>query len=313
MLPPVLQGIASGVVTGCVYALIALSLVIVYKASDVINFAGGEMVMVGGYLGMFALLYFGLPYPLIFLFGALAVFLAGALFDRVVLTRVVGRSMPGQSVLVAMVIATVGLSYVLKGTVRLVPYTEDVRRLPPFSSGKPIFLGPVVLQQQDIVIVAAALAIMLALWGFFNFTMIGKALRATSQNPRAAALVGIPVRLMSMTAWGLAAALAGVAGIPAGAEAAAHPGHGRDRDPGAGRRDHRRVHQPAGMRRRRHPARRDPEPGGHLRFVARDLARAVPGHHDRAAGQAAGTARRQGRRQEGVTCTARHRLRVSRR
>jgi branched-chain amino acid transport system permease protein len=59
----------------------------------------------------------------------------------------------------------------------------------------------------------AALAIMLALWGFFNFTMTGKALRATSQNPRAAALIGIPVRAMSMTAWGLAAALAGVAGI----------------------------------------------------------------------------------------------------
>ena len=133
MLPLVLQGVASGVVTGCVYALIALSLVIVYKSSDVINFAGGEMVMVGGYLGMFALLYLGLPYPLIFVFGALAVFIAGGLFDRVVLTRVVGRSMPGQSVLVAMVIATVGLSYVLKGTVRLVPYTEEVRRLPPFS------------------------------------------------------------------------------------------------------------------------------------------------------------------------------------
>jgi branched-chain amino acid transport system permease protein len=213
MLPLVLQGVASGVVTGCVYALIALSLVIVYKSSDVINFAGGEMVMVGGFLGMFALLYLGLPYPLIFLFGALAVFIVGGLFDRVVLTRVVGRSMPGQSVLVAMVIATVGLSYVLKGTVRLVPYTEEVRRLPPFSSGKPIFLGPVVLQHQDVVIVAAALAIMLALWGFFNFTMTGKALRATSQNPRAAALVGIPVRVMSMTAWGLAAALAAVAGI----------------------------------------------------------------------------------------------------
>src|SRR4030095_12551967 len=118
-----------------------------------------------------------------------------------------------QSVLVAMVIATVGLSYVLKGAVRVVPYTEEVRRLPPFSTGQPIFLGPVVLQHQDVAIVIATIAIMAALWAFFNFTMIGKALRATSQNPRAAALVGIPVRLMSMAGWGLAAALAGVAGI----------------------------------------------------------------------------------------------------
>jgi len=171
------------------------------------------MVMLGGYLGMFALLWLGLPYIFIFPFAALVIFVIGALFDRVVLTRVVGRAIPGQSILVAMIIGTVGLSYVLKGAVRVIPYTEEVRRLPPFSSGAPIFIGPVVLQHQDIAIVVAAVAIMAALWAFFSFTLIGKALRATSQNPRAAALVGIPVRVMSMTAWGLAAALAGVAGI----------------------------------------------------------------------------------------------------
>jgi branched-chain amino acid transport system permease protein len=213
MSPLVLQGIASGVVTGCVYALIAISLVIVYKSSDVINFAGGELVMLGGYLGMFALLWLGLPYLLIFPFAAAIIFVVGASFDRIVLTRMLGRAVPGQSVLVAMVIATVGLSYVVKGAVRVVPYTEEVRRLPPFSQGQPIFLGPVVLQHQDVAIVLAAIVIMAALWAFFSLTMTGKALRATSQNPRAAALVGIPVRLMSLTAWGLAAALAGIAGI----------------------------------------------------------------------------------------------------
>jgi len=213
MSPVFLQGIVGGVVTGCVYALIALSLVIVYKSSDVINFAGGEMVMAGGYLGMFALLWLQLPYTLIFPFAAVVIFIVGALFDRIVLTRVVDHSVPGQSVLVAMIIGTVGLSYVLKGAVRIIPYTEEVRRLPPFSSGAPIFIGPVVLQHQDIAIVVAALIIMCSLWIFFGFTIVGKALRAVSQNPRAAALVGIPVRRMSMIAWGIAAALAGVAGV----------------------------------------------------------------------------------------------------
>ena len=213
MSPLVLQGIASGVVTGCVYALIAISLVIVYKSSDVINFAGGEMVMLGGYIGMFALIGLGLPYLLIFPFAAVAIFAVGALFDRLVLTRTRHLALPGQSALVAMVIGTVGLSYVIKGAVRVVPYTEDVHRLPPISAGTPIFIGPVVLQQQDVAIVLAAVVIMVALWAFFSFTMAGKALRATSQNPRAASLVGIPVPLMSMTAWGLAAALAGVAGV----------------------------------------------------------------------------------------------------
>jgi branched-chain amino acid transport system permease protein len=162
---------------------------------------------------MFALIGLGLPYLFIFPFAAVAIFVVGALFDRIVLTRTRSRALPGQSALVAMVIGTVGLSYIIKGAVRVVPYTEDVQRLPPISSGMPIFLGPVVLQHQDVAIVLAAILIMIALWAFFSFTMTGKALRATSQNPRAASLVGIPVPLMSMTAWGLAAALAGVAGV----------------------------------------------------------------------------------------------------
>jgi branched-chain amino acid transport system permease protein len=209
----ILQAIASGIVTGCVYALIALSLVIVYKSTDVINFAGGEIVMIGGYAGMFALLYLGLPYILIFVVAALATFALGALFDRVVLHKVLGRAVPGQSILVAMVIATVGLSYVLKGSVRVVPYTEEVRRLPPFFTGEPIFIGSIVLQRQDVAIVAVAVLVMAAIWAFFSLTLTGKALRATSQNPRAAALVGIPVRRMRMTVWGIASALAAIAGI----------------------------------------------------------------------------------------------------
>jgi len=209
----VLQATASGVVTGCVYALIALSLVIVYKSTDVINFAGGEVVMVGGYLGMVGLLYLGLPYALIFLFSAALTFALGAAFDRLVLNKVLGRAVPGQSILVAMVIATVGLSYAMKGSVRVFPYTEDVRRLPPLFTGEPIFIGSVVLQPQDLAIVGIAVLVMLALWAFFALTITGKALRATSQNPRAAALVGIPVRTMRMTMWGLASAVSAVAGI----------------------------------------------------------------------------------------------------
>ena len=209
----ILQAIASGVVTGCVYALIALSLVIVYKSTDVINFAGGEIVMIGGYAGMLALLYLGLPYILIFAFAAIATFALGALFDRIVLHKVLGRAVPGQSILVALVIATVGLSYVLKGSVRVFPYTEEVRRLPPLFTGEPVFIGPVVLQLQDFAIVGIAVLVMVALWAFFSLTVMGKALRATSQNPRAAALVGIPVRAMRMTMWGLASATSAVAGV----------------------------------------------------------------------------------------------------
>jgi branched-chain amino acid transport system permease protein len=208
-----LQALLSGIVTGFVYALIALSVVIIYKSTDVINFAGGEVVMVGGYIGLVGVLLYQMPYIAIFAVGAVLAFAGGALFDRAVLTRILGRAQPGQSIMVAMVIATVGLSYILKGTVRVFPIADDVRRLPAMFAGEPIFLGNIILQRQDIAIVLVCSLVMAALWGFFSFTMTGKALRATSQNPRAAALVGIPVRFMRMTVWGIASVLSTVAGI----------------------------------------------------------------------------------------------------
>lgn len=209
----ILQGMASGIVTGCVYALVALSLVIVYKATDVVNFAGGELVMLGGYLGLFLLVYFDLAYPLMLVAVPLLVFAVGALFDRITLNKVGGRRLAKHADLVPLVVATIGLSYLLKGAVRVVPYTEEVRRLPPLFKGAPIFFGDVVLQRQDLAIIAITTAIMVMLWVFFRFTMIGKALRATSQNARAAALIGIPVKTMRMGVWGLASAIAGIAGV----------------------------------------------------------------------------------------------------
>jgi branched-chain amino acid transport system permease protein len=210
-----LQAAASGIVTGCVYALVALSLVIVYKSTDVVNFAGGELLMLGGYLGLLALIYFELSYPVMVIAVIVAMYVVGALFERITLGTVRGRrySKNAEADLVPMVVATIGLGYLLKGAVRVVPYTEEVRRLPPLLSGPPIFVGDVILQQQDVAIIAATVVIMLALTVFFGWTRIGKALRATSQNPRAAALIGIPVKSMRMIAWGLAASLAGIAGI----------------------------------------------------------------------------------------------------
>lgn len=207
-----LQALLSGIVTGFVYALIALSVVIIYKSTDVINFAGGEVVMVGGYIGLVGIMLFHLPYLAVFAIGAVLAFAVGAFFDRAVLTKVLGRAQPGQSIMVAMVIATVGLSYVLKGTVRLFPIADDVRRLPPMFAGEPIFMGNIILQRQDVAIVVVCGVVMAALWAFFSLTLTGKALRATSQNPRAAALVGIPVRFMRMSIWGIASVLSTVAG-----------------------------------------------------------------------------------------------------
>jgi len=143
------QAAASGVVTGCVYALVALSLVIVYKSTDVVNFAGGELLMLGGYIGLLALIYFELSYPLMFVAVIVAMYVVGAAFERITLSTVTGRrySKNAEADLVPMVVATIGLGYLLKGAVRVVPYTEEVRRLPPLLAGPPVFIGDVILQQ----------------------------------------------------------------------------------------------------------------------------------------------------------------------
>jgi branched-chain amino acid transport system permease protein len=213
MLLPLIQGIASGIVTGCVYALIALAVVIVFKATDVVNFAGGELVMVAAYIGLLCIVYFETRYAVMIAVVLAAMVPIGCLFQRVTLETIIGRRPSARVDLVPLVVATIGFSYMLKGIVRVFPYTEEVHRLPPLIGGRPIFVGPMILQRQDIVILVATVLVMILLTYFFQVAETGKALRATSQNPRAASLSGIPVRRMRMLAWGLAAVISGLAGI----------------------------------------------------------------------------------------------------
>jgi branched-chain amino acid transport system permease protein len=209
----ILQSIVGGLVTGCVYALVSLSLVIIYKSADMLNFGGGELVMMGGYLALFAAVYSGFGYTFIFPIVIGAGFAIGALFDRTTLHRIRGRGYAAHAAHVPMIVATLGLSFLLKGSVRVVPYTEEPRRLEPLWGGEPLFIGDIVLQWQDVAIVAVTAAIMIGLLLFFGYTMLGMGLRAISQSPRAAALVGMPVVRFRMAAWGLSAAIAGIAGV----------------------------------------------------------------------------------------------------
>lgn len=213
MVDLIAQGLASGVVVGLVYTLIALSVVVIYKATDVVNFAGGEMVMLGGYLALLAIVGFGWSYLAAFVFAAGTTFALGALFDCLVLDKAMRRATPGQGVMVSMVIATVGLAYLIKGLVRVVPQTEEAQRLPSLFVGDPIVLGPAILQRQDIGIAAVSVLIILAVGAFFRYTLPGKALLAMAENPRAAVLIGIPVRKMRWMVWGCACMLAALAGV----------------------------------------------------------------------------------------------------
>jgi branched-chain amino acid transport system permease protein len=170
-------------------------------------------MMVGAYIGLLCIVSLNLNYALMLVIVAASLFILGMAFDYFTITKITGRRYSGTPDLVPLVVATIALSYVLKGAVRVVPYTEEVRRLPPLLSGPPIFFGDIVLQRQDLAIVGVTVVIMTALTVFFNFTWAGRAVRATNQNPRAAALIGIPVKSMRMAVWGIASGLAGISGI----------------------------------------------------------------------------------------------------
>ncbi len=210
-MPLLAQAIASGVVTGSIYALIAMSLVMVYKSTDVINFAGGDLLMSGCYIALIVLSS-STMYWLAAVVAILGVAVIGAGFDRLVLERI-ARQSRGQDIMVAMVTATIGLSYVLKGTIRALGYADEVRSLPAQFTGVPVIIGDVFLLRQDIGILVTAAVAGALLFAFFRYTRLGCGLRATAEDPRAAALIGIPVRRMRMLIWAIASGIASLAGL----------------------------------------------------------------------------------------------------
>lgn len=216
MLASLAQIVASGIVTGCVYSLIALSIVIVYKSSEAVNFAAGEFVMVGAYISLLFIVSYNIPYYLVIPLVVVGTFLLGAAFERLAIVPIIKRTVGRESPLIPIVIATFGLSLMLKGFVRAIPYTEEVRPLPAILTGVPIFIGPVVVLRTDLAIIILAILAILGFWLFFNFTFLGRALRASSQNPRTAALSGIPVGTMRMIVWAIAGAMAGISGVLVG-------------------------------------------------------------------------------------------------
>lgn len=203
------QGVLSGLVTGSVYALLAIAIVAVFKTTDVPNFAQGEIFMIGGYVALTLLLIAGLPFAVVIPVTVAAVALIGALFQKVVMERVTHSRGVG----VQLVIATLGLAYLLKGVVRQTGLGDTPRSLPPLVSTDAVIIGDAVLTRLDIVIFAVAVTVMLLLYLMFNRTRIGKAMRAVGMNPKASQIVGIRLSRIRMMVWALSGLISAVAAI----------------------------------------------------------------------------------------------------
>lgn len=203
------QGLLSGLVTGSVYALLALAIVAVFKTTDVPNFSQGEMFMIGGYVALSLLMSGRLPYALVIVVTLVAVGLGGALFQKVVMERVTGSRGVG----VQLVIATLGLAYFLKGLVRQTGLGDTPRSLPPLIPNDAVLIGDAALTKLDIAIFVVAVVVMLLIYFMFTHTRIGKAMRAVGMNPRAAQIVGIRLSRIRMMVWAMSGLISALAAL----------------------------------------------------------------------------------------------------
>ena len=199
------QYLLSGLTVGAIYALVALGFAIIYNASHVINFAQGEFVMIGGMAAVSAA-GAGLPLALAVPVAVLAAVAAGLALEKFAVEPARGASV------VTLIIITIGASILLRGLATLL-WDKNLHALKPFSGEQPIEIAGATLLPQSLWVLGVTFAIVLALGWFFNRTLIGKAMLATSHNPLAAQLCGINVRFVLLLSFGLSAALGAVAGI----------------------------------------------------------------------------------------------------
>jgi branched-chain amino acid transport system permease protein len=200
-----IQQIVSGLATGGIYGSLALALVMIYQATDVVNYAQGEMAMFSTYLA-WTLLNAGLPYWVAFVATLVIAFVGGLLLERILIRPV--ESAP----VLTIVIVCIGLLVILNSVAGWI-YSYIQKPFPsPFPS-TPIRVGNIYFGAHDIGALAVTLLVLLGLYVFFRFTTLGLAMRAAAQNPVSSRLCGIRVGWMLAIGWGLAALVGAVAGM----------------------------------------------------------------------------------------------------
>jgi len=200
-----LQFLISGVTVGAVYALLALGFTIIFNASDVVNFAQGEFVMLGG-MGTAAGIGAGLPLPLAALLAILGTAAVGVALNKLAVEPARGAPV------VSVIIITIGAAIFLQGAAGIV-FGKQIHRYPGFSGETPIDLAGATILPQTFWVLAGAGLTFVALWVFFTRTLIGKAVLATANNRLAASLVGINTRYIMSLSFGFSAAIGAIAGV----------------------------------------------------------------------------------------------------
>jgi len=199
-----LQQLFSGLSFGGIYACMALAVVMIYQATDHLNFAQGEMAMFSTYIA-FSLLSMGIPYWWTFLLTMVISFVGGLLVERIIVRPVEGTSVLNE------VIVFIGLLTIFNSLAGWI-WEYTIKPFPSPFPKEPLF-GNKFIGTHDLGVIGVTLLVLFAVFLFFRFTPVGLAMRAAAQDPASARLVGIRVGWMLALGWGLAAAIGAVAGI----------------------------------------------------------------------------------------------------
>jgi branched-chain amino acid transport system permease protein len=200
------QLLSSGVTIGAIYAIVALGFVTIARASQIINFAQGEFVMLGGVVTFALLKGGGLPYGLAIVLAILLVTLIGFLLHLLVIYPLRKASIP------ILLIATLGASFFISSTSGL-GFGQLPKTLPPFSGDQPFLIAGFPVTPQNLWVLGATFGLLIFLYLLSHRTWVGKAMEASSTDPLGADLSGIPRNLMVFLAFGVSAGMGSVAGI----------------------------------------------------------------------------------------------------
>jgi branched-chain amino acid transport system permease protein len=202
----ILQLVVNGAASGCIYGLIALGFVLIYKATEMVNFAQGDVMMLGGFVAFSLIANFHLPY---WVGGILAILITGAFgyaLDALILRRVIGQPQ------FAVVMLTLGLGFIFRAAAGITWGYDSVGFNTPFTN-KTANIGGLVLGEDNLSIIIGTVLLCGVLYLFFSKTRVGVAMQAASQNQLAAYYMGIPVRTIFSLIWAISAGVACLAGI----------------------------------------------------------------------------------------------------
>ena len=204
----VLQLVISGIAQGCIYGLIALGFVLIYKATETVSFAQGELMMLGAFLGLALMTMLGFPFWLAVPSAIVAMAVFGVLAERVVIRPILGQ--PAFSI----VMLTIGIGYVARGAITMIPAIgTETHTLPVPYKDAIADVGGLILNIEQMVVIGATALLCAGLYALFRYSKVGIAMQASSQNQLAAYYMGIPVQRLNGVVWGLAAAVAAIAGL----------------------------------------------------------------------------------------------------